>query len=76
MEVRINSRIVVNAAYFRKMNSNYFRLIILNLDHRFDFSVSWDPLDYEFSNKASSKASSNNGSTIISFDLASLISPD
>ncbi|KAH8751173.1 hypothetical protein BGZ57DRAFT_713808, partial [Hyaloscypha finlandica] len=26
VEVRINSRIIVNIAYFRKINLNYFRL--------------------------------------------------
>jgi hypothetical protein len=67
---------MVDAAYFRKMNPNYFRPTVLNLDYRFDFSASWDPLDYESSNEASSKASSDNGSIAISFDLVSPISPD
>ncbi|XTI91278.1 hypothetical protein V2W45_1459734 [Cenococcum geophilum] len=54
VEVRIDSRIMVDAAYFRKMNPNYFRPTVLDLDHRFDFSASWDPLDHESSDEASS----------------------
>lgn len=57
VEVRIDSRIMVDAAYFRKMNPNYFRPTVLDLDHRFDFSASWDPLDHESSDEASSEAS-------------------
>jgi hypothetical protein len=58
------------------MNPNYFRLTVLDLDYRFDFSASWDPLDYKSSNKASSKTSSNNSSIVISFNLVSPISPN
>jgi hypothetical protein len=76
VEVRIDSWIMVDAAYFRKMNPNHFRPTVLDLDHRFDFSASWDPLDYESSDEASSEASSDDGSIATSFDLASPISPD
>ncbi|PMD67462.1 uncharacterized protein K444DRAFT_514843, partial [Hyaloscypha bicolor E] len=76
VEVYINSRIIVNIACFQKINPNYFRLIVLNLDYRFDFSAFWDPFNYKSSNKASSKVSSNNGLIIISFNLVSLISPN
>jgi hypothetical protein len=66
---------MVNAAYFRKMNPNYFRPTVLDLDHRFDLSA-WDPLDYESSDEASSEASSDDGSISTSFDLVSPTSPD
>jgi hypothetical protein len=75
VEVRIDSRIMVDAAYFRKMNPNYFRPTVLDLDHRFDLSAYWDPLDYESSDEASSEASSDSGSITTSFDLASPTSP-
>ena len=39
VEVCIDSRIMVDAAYFRKMNPNYFRLTVLDLDHRFNLSA-------------------------------------
>jgi hypothetical protein len=57
------------------MNLNYFRLTVLDLNHGFDLSAYWDPLNYNSSNKASSKASFNNGLIIISFDLANKTSP-
>jgi hypothetical protein len=62
VEVRIDSRIMVDAAYFRKMNPNYFRPTVLDLDH-------------DSSNEASSEASSNDGSIATPFDLASETSP-
>ncbi|PMD60205.1 P-loop containing nucleoside triphosphate hydrolase protein [Hyaloscypha bicolor E] len=52
VEVRIDGRIMVDAACFRKMNPNYFRPT------------------------ASSEASSDDGSIVTSFDLASETSPD
>jgi hypothetical protein len=58
------------------MNPHYFRPTVLDLDHRFDFSASWDSLDYESSDEASTEASSDDGSIATSFDLASPTSPD
>jgi hypothetical protein len=75
VEVRIDSRIMVDAAYFRKMNPNYFRPTVLDLNHGFDLSAYWDPLNYDSSDEASSEASSDDGSIATSLDLASETSP-
>jgi hypothetical protein len=58
------------------MNPNYFKLTVLDLDHRFNLSAYWDPLDYDSSNEASSEVSSNNSSISTSFDLVSPTSPN
>jgi hypothetical protein len=76
VEVRIDCRIMVDAACFRKMNPNYFRpTVVIDRDHRYNLSpfleLSWDVL----SDGASSKASSDDALIATSFDLASRTSP-
>jgi hypothetical protein len=63
---------MVNTACFRKINLNYFKQTVINLDffHRFDLLAYIKPFDYASSNKAFSKASFNNVLIIISFNLA------
>ncbi|KAE8440392.1 hypothetical protein EG329_008168 [Mollisiaceae sp. DMI_Dod_QoI] len=76
VEVRIDGRIMVDAAYFRKMNPNYFRPTVIDLDHGFDISAFLEPFWDIYSNEASSEASSDDASSATSFDLASETSPD
>jgi hypothetical protein len=73
VKVRINGRIMVNTAGFQKINPNYFKLTVINLDfvHRFDILVYIKPFSYVFFDKDSSKASSDDASITTSFDLAS-----
>ena len=77
VEVRIDCRIMVDAACFRKMNPNYFRpTVVIDPDHGYDLSpfleLSWEVL----SDEASSEASSDDASIATSFDLASETPPD
>ena len=65
MEVRIDSRIMVDAACFRKMNPNYFGSTVINLDHGYDLSA--------YSNEVSSEASSDDASIVTPFGLESSI---
>jgi len=73
VEVCIDGRIMVNAVGFRKMNPNYIRPTVIDLDlaHGFDISVYIEPFDYASSDQDSSEASSDNASIITSFDLVS-----
>ncbi|KAH6666386.1 P-loop containing nucleoside triphosphate hydrolase protein [Halenospora varia] len=54
IEVAIDSRIMVDAAFFRKMNPNYFRPTVINLDDAVDL---WEA--FTFSNYTSSHYSSS-----------------
>ena len=71
VEVRIDGRIMVDAAYFRKMNPNYFRPTVVDLDYRFDISAFLEPFWDTYSYEASNEACSDDVSTATSFDLAS-----
>jgi hypothetical protein len=73
VKVRINGRIIVNAAGFWKMNLNYFKPTVINLDfaYGFDILVYIKPFGYASSNKDFSKASFDNVLIVTSFDLAS-----
>jgi hypothetical protein len=73
VEVRIDGRIMVDAAGFRKMNPNYFKptVIDLNFAHGFDISAYIEPFGYASSDEDSSEASSDDASIATSFDLAS-----
>src|SRR5450432_3051885 len=77
VEVRIDCRIMVDAACFWKMNPNYFRpTVFIDLDHGYDLSaflgLSWEVL----SDEASSEASSDDASIATSFNLVSETPPD
>jgi hypothetical protein len=76
VEVRIDGRIMVDAAYFRKMNPNYFKPTVADLDHGFDISIYLEPFLYTYSDDASSEASSDDASIATSFDLTSQTFPD
>jgi len=76
VQVRIDGRIMVDAACFRKMNPNYFRPTVIDLDYGFDLSAYCEPFDYAFSDKASSEASSDDTSSTTSFELTSETPPD
>ncbi len=76
VEVRIDGRIMVDAACFRKMNPNYFRPTVIDFDHGIDLSAYLEPFDYASSDEASSGASSDSASIATSFELASETSPD
>jgi hypothetical protein len=77
IEVAVDSRIMVDAAFFRKMNPNYFRPMVIDLDGGFDF---WEGFTYCVSSDDSSSdtpsdeglsdASSSLASSDTSFDLA------
>lgn len=72
VEVRIDGRIMVDAACFRKMNPNYFRPTVIDLDHGFDLSVYLEPFCDASSDEASSEASSDDTSSEASSDDASI----
>jgi len=76
VEVRIDGRIMVDAACFRKMNPNYFRSTVIDLDHGIDLSAYFEPLWDASFDMASSEASSDDASIATFFDLASETSPD
>lgn len=76
VEVRIDSRIMVDAAWFRKMNPNYFRSTAIDLDHGFDISAFLFRFEHGSSvetfseaSEISSEASSDDASIATSFDL-------
>ena len=71
VEVRIDSRIMVDAAWFRKMNPNYFRSAVIDLDHGFDISAFLSPFEYDSSieSEASDVSSAEDASIATSFDL-------
>jgi hypothetical protein len=64
---------MVNAASFWKINSNYFKPTVINLDfaYRFNILVYIKLFGYVFSDKDFSEASSDDASIITSFNLAS-----
>jgi hypothetical protein len=64
---------MVNAAGFWKINLNYFKPTVINLDfaYKFDILAYIEPFGYAFFNKDFSKASSDDVLIIMSFDLAS-----
>jgi hypothetical protein len=64
---------MVNAAGFRKINLNYFKPTVINLDfaYRFDILIYIEPFNYASFNEDFSKAFSNNVLIATSFNLAS-----
>lgn len=44
IEIYIDGRIIVDIIYFRKINPNYFKPIIINFGHKLDFSVYFELL--------------------------------
>lgn len=73
VEVRIDSRIMVDAVWFRKMNPNYFRSTAMDLDHGIDISAFMLPFEYgssvETSSEASDTSSADDASIATSFDI-------
>ena len=78
IEVVVDSRIMVDATFFRKMNPNYFRPGVIDLDDAVDL---WESFSFPnltssdvassdtSSDKTSSDTSSNSASSDTSFDL-------
>jgi hypothetical protein len=75
VEVCINSCIIVDTAFFRKINPNYFRLTDLDIGNIYNL---WEfaQLLYYISANDTSKSSFGKTSSIISFELASETFPD
>jgi hypothetical protein len=73
VEVRIDSRVMVDAVWFRKMNPNYFRSTAMDLDHGIDISAFMLPFEYgssiETSSEASDTSSADEASIATSFDI-------
>jgi hypothetical protein len=42
VQVRIDGRIMVDAAFFRKVNPNYFRPTVIDVDHAFDLHLAYN----------------------------------
>ncbi|KAG9230113.1 hypothetical protein BJ875DRAFT_546439 [Amylocarpus encephaloides] len=73
VEVRIDSRIMVDVAWFRKMNLNYFKSTVIDIDYWYDISAFLSPFEYESSVETSSEASgtfsTDDASIVTSFDI-------
>jgi hypothetical protein len=75
VEVRIDSRIMVDAAFFQKMNPNYFRSTDLNMVNTYDIWEHLQPV-HDIPTGDASEASFSEASSVTSFESASKTSLD